>query len=386
MANSKLLYIAFRDFSKSHQGSLEKIKAQCRAFAESGYDVTLVGRLGDSTISVFDGTALASHGALPAIMRRAASAISSGRQCKDIVNYLEGKQFDCCYIRYDFSSAPFIEMLSSVSKHCKRVAVEFPTWPYDGELRSSLPGRLKLVVDKHYRKSLNKFVGLIVSFYETGGPLFGVPVVVVPNGYDFDSVDPVTDDLPTEVIHVAAISSMREWHGYERFIEGLGRYYAAGGQRDFVLHLVGDGPEKQKYMDTVSKYQLEHRVVFEGAKHGDELDRLLGSCILAIDSLARHRSGIDVLSSLKSREYGAKGIPFINSCRIDVVDEGFPYMLKVPANEDPIDIEAVETFVDALYENENRKQVAGKIRSYFEERCGMRSTLKPVVDWYRHDG
>ena len=63
----------------------------------------------------------------------------------------------------------------------------------------------------------------------------------------------------------------------------------------------------------------------------------------AIGSLARHRSGIDKIKTLKNREYAARGIPFAYS----ETDEDFdkmPYILKVPADESPIDIHRLIRF------------------------------------------
>ena len=57
----------------------------------------------------------------------------------------------------------------------------------------------------------------------------------------------------------------------------------------------------------------------------------------AIGSLARHRSGITNLKSLKNREYAARGFSFIYSEQDDDF-ENMPYIYKVPADESPIDV------------------------------------------------
>lgn len=69
----------------------------------------------------------------------------------------------------------------------------------------------------------------------------------------------------------------------------------------------------------------------------------LNEADFAIGSLARHRSGIDKIKTLKNREYAARGISFAYS----ETDEDFdkmPYILKVPANESPIDIHRLIRF------------------------------------------
>ena len=66
---------------------------------------------------------------------------------------------------------------------------------------------------------------------------------------------------------------------------------------------------------------------------------------VAIGSLGRHRSGITTIKTLKNREYASRGIPFIYSEN----DEDFDnqsYILKAPADESPINIDAIISFLD----------------------------------------
>ena len=64
---------------------------------------------------------------------------------------------------------------------------------------------------------------------------------------------------------------------------------------------------------------------------------------MAIGSLARHRSGITNIKTLKNREYAARGLSFIYSEQ-DSDFEDKPYILKVPADESPIDIRLIIEF------------------------------------------
>lgn len=85
------------------------------------------------------------------------------------------------------------------------------------------------------------------------------------------------------------------------------------------------------------------RIVSPPLKMNEELDELFNEADFAIGSLARHRSGIDKIKTLKNREYAARGIPFAYS----ETDEDFdkmPYILKVPADESPIDIHRLIRF------------------------------------------
>lgn len=383
MASKKLLYIAFKDFSNLHFGANAKVLSQCRAFEEYGYAVDLIGRNGGDTV-------LIDTKGNQTVLRQNASKLkdarlknlaAKGNQYKACENYVSDKEYEACYVRYDFSDNGFVNLLKALKKHCRKILLELPTYPYEGENSIGFLNKVKLKIDLHYRKQLHKYVDRIVTFYDGYKELFGIPVLVIPNGFDFSTMSLVDSELPTDEIHLIAVSSMREWHGYERMIEGLKAYYKEEKEpENFILHLVGNGRDYGKYKALVEQYHLEPHVVMEGAMHGAELDRLYEKCAIGIDSLARHRSGITVLSSLKSREYGAKGLPMINSCKIDIIEDDFPYLLMVPADESPINMNTVVMFYHKCFDGMTRQDVGKKIRAYIESKSGMKATLKQVVD------
>lgn len=378
----KLLYIAFKDFSNLHFGANAKVLSQCRAFAQYGYEVDLIGRNRESTVLIKNDEQTAIGVCRTGIIKnkRLNSLLGKWHQYIDICRFLRGKEYDACYIRYDFSDRGFIKLLKTIKVISKSIIIELPTYPYEAENANGILSKIKLAIDKQYRKKLHKYVDSIVTFYDGYTELFGIPVIVVPNGFDFSTMQKVTQPLPEKEIHIIAVSSMREWHGYERFIEGMRIYYQDGGKENLFLHLVGNGREGEKYKALTKAYGLNERVFFEGPMYGSALDDLYERCAIGIDSLARHRSGIDVLSSLKSREYGAKGIPMINSCKIDIIDEDFRYLLRVPADESPIEMEEVITFfVSCLRAEKTRQEVASEIRDYIESKSGMEQTLRNVV-------
>lgn len=380
-----LLYIAFNDCKNVLFGVQSKIRSQCQTFEAYGYEVELIERSGTSTVLMCnDDRSTVVHQRKRFIHNYyVRSVLDKQYQIRNIERYVAGKRYDVCYIRYDFSDPGFIHLLRLLRKLCGKIVLELPTFPYDDENRAALLSRIKLSVDKFYRRFLKNYVDFIVTFYAGHKTIFGVPTVIIPNGFDFSALHMVQRELPRDAIHVIAVSSMREWHGYERIIEGMRLYYQEKrkDQRNIILHLVGKGREYEKYRALIEQYNLQQRIILEGTMHGRSLDELYEQCALGVDSLARHRSGISVLSSLKSREYGAKGIPMINSCRIDVIEDDFPYLLRVPANETPIDMESIVAFFDRCYgAGLSRMAVAQKIRSYMETRSGMMETMKNVID------
>ena len=54
--------------------------------------------------------------------------------------------------------------------------------------------------------------------------------------------------------------------------------------------------------------------------------------------------GLTEASVLKAREYCAWGIPFIITCTDPDFSDDFPFILRIPADETPVDLETVIEF------------------------------------------
>ena len=147
------------------------------------------------------------------------------------------------------------------------------------------------------------------------------------------------------------VAEVHPWHGFDRVLTGLGEYYQKGGAQQVVFHIVGGVSERmmQEFRAIMEQYHLADKVIFHGKLFGTELDEVFSQCQFAIGSLARHRSGISRIKTLKNREYAARGIPFIYSEEDSDFDQQ-PYVLKAPADESPIDIAGIIRFLDSHQE------------------------------------
>ena len=169
------------------------------------------------------------------------------------------------------------------------------------------------------------------------------------------------------------------WHGYDRFLEGLHRYYENGGTVDLHYHLVGDIlPE---YTRMVAQYQLQDHVTLHGRLYGEDLAALYRRCSIGIDILGGHRKDYPVSSTLKSREYGAWGLPLITSSPVDFMEQSCPWQLLVPYDDSPVDISAVLDYHQKLYADRDPNAVARAIRAFAREKCHMDTTMAPVARW-----
>lgn len=284
---------------------------------------------------------------------------------------------DFLYIRQVYHDHSFVRYLRDIRRANPgmKIIYEIPTWPYDTETSvsvSSLPFTLK---ERLNRKKAAKYIDRIVTFYGQDS-IWGVPCLRLINGYDFSRIA-LPERTLGGTVHILSVAANAFWHGYDRFLEGLHRYYEAGGTEDILYHLVGDIlPE---YAEAVRSCGLEDHVTLHGRQYGESLDELYRLCTIGIDILGGHRKDYPVSSTLKSREYGAWGLPLVTSSPVDFMEPGCPWQLPVPYDDSPVDISAVLDYHRRVYAGGDPDAVAKAIRSFARSKCDMPITMEPVV-------
>lgn len=287
------------------------------------------------------------------------------------------------YIRYPRADFCFISALKQLKKNELKVVVEIPTYPYDLEGNETFKGKIINVLDRYYRKKLHKYVDRIVT-YSDDDVIFGVKTIRTINGIDFNSVSCDTTSIDvSNTINLVAVSAMFRVHGYERLIEGLNNYYSAGGQANIVLKLVGTGDERKKYQDLVIQYNLSDHVLFLGACYGDKLEEVYRQNAMGINSLAIHRQGLTKESTLKTKEYAAKGLPVLSSSFVDALSfEGNDeFVMQIPPDETPVDVDELVRFVQRVYA-EGTENVRNAIREDGLKTCDISITMAGVIQYF----
>ena len=294
---------------------------------------------------------------------------------------------DYLYIRrlgeWDASSIRFFERLKANNSHLK-IVYEIPTYPYDDEVKISLTEWPLLLKDKWNRCNIHHIVDRIATL-TADDEIFGVPTLKIGNGLDVDKLRP-RKPCENADVHAIAVSNCELWHGYDRFIEGLRAYYAARPKRKFFFHIVGQGKEYTRYQKMVQDYGLSEYVIMYGKQTGEALDNIYDQCNLAIASLGGYRRGLDETKELKTREYVAKGLPFISSVVISDISQSDKdnIYLQVSNNDLPIDIQEVLSFYDRIY-TEHVECVNQRLRHFAKEHFSMEVAMKEVISYFKED-
>lgn len=297
-----------------------------------------------------------------------------------IVHYVQKENIDFIYVRYVHNASPFsIRLMKLLKKIGARIVMEIPTYPYDQEYKG-LPFVYQriLFIDKCFRQHLARYVDKIVTFSDYD-IIWNRPTIRISNGIDFSEIPlrgPKNDTAHS--LQLIAVATMHPWHGFDRVIAGMANYYRTHTDtHDYkvYLNIVGFGvPELvDSYKKDVAKHQLEKYIIFHSALYGKELDAVFEQSDMGIGSLARHRSGIDKIKTLKNREYAARGIPFVYS-ETDDDFEHQPYILKAAPDDSPLDIEKVIRFYQSL------KTTPLQIRMSIEQSLSWKAQMQIVIN------
>lgn len=243
---------------------------------------------------------------------------------------------DIFFIRYShFSSPTFLLFLKHLKKIGIKVYLEVPTYPYDNEyVGVSLKRRIKHLVDVCFRKLCFGFVDKVIT-YTDEDQIFGVDTIKISNAVSLEDIPLSKTPLGADY-HFIAVANLAFWHGYDRFIESLAKFYneksSLSVSYNIFFHVVGDGDELQKLKQLAKNLNVEKYVLFYGELSGKELDDVFDKCHIGVDSLARHRSGNNSNNSLKSKEYIVRGLPILKS-HFDPSLEGLDIYYQVSSYE-----------------------------------------------------
>ena len=349
----KILFLVYHGFSEV-SGISKKIHYQVKGLRENGYEVHLC----------YYGFSENGHRCRyvdEAVLKDYGTGWMAGlRQRVDygcVYDYCLHNGIQFVYARCFQNANPFlIRFFKKLNQLGIKCVTEIPTYPYDQEFVDfSFKVRMGLKMDQFFRNRLSKEMAAIVTFSDAER-IFGQRTIRISNGVDFDSIPLHQYQAPADgSIHLVGVAEVHIWHGYDRLIAGLGEYYQnTPNPRQVYFHIVGGVHPNERYKANefhpgmqaiIDKYGIQDKIIFHGQLFGEALDEVFNQSCFAIGSLARHRSGITVIKTLKNREYATRGIPFIYSEQDSDFDNQ-PYVIKALPDESPIDVPQILDFID----------------------------------------
>lgn len=186
--------------------------------------------------------------------------------------------------------------------------------------------------------------------------IWKIPTIIIDNGVDTSKMK-VVEPEKHDTFNLTVVANVNVWHGIDRIINGLYEYGKKKNIEKIRIKIAGEGPELKKLKELVHEKKLEENVEFLGLLKNEQLDNLYNITDIAISSLGMHRIHITEGSTIKTKEYCSKGIPFILAYNEKMLQENFEYALKMPANEEPIDIKAIIEFYNKIQSVDYRNEM-----------------------------
>jgi hypothetical protein len=269
----------------------------------------------------------------------------------------------------------FLKQLKDQNKNLKLI-LEFPTFPYGLELKKKgLFYKLAYYIDRYYQNGLENYVDLAVHY--GNGRVLGLPTINITNGIDLEEVPYRKSKAPKSYIQFVAIGAWNYWHGLDRILEAIAQHSKKKNIYDIKLRIIGEGPVSSLLHREVLRLGISEFVEFVSAVRGTELDLLLADADIGIGSLGMFRKQVFVDSSLKHREYCARGLPFVLATNDLDFPAELPFVHYVSANESAIDLKKVINWFKTL--RLSNPIFSSEMRTYAEEHLTWDQSIKKLV-------
>ena len=172
---------------------------------------------------------------------------------------------------------------------------------------------------------------------------------MITNGIDVDSCSlRLENEIVNNEINLFILTGGNvPWHGVERIISGIKNYK---GSANISVDIIGSFSTSQVQM--ALELGVDTKINFIPHIEYSLLTNHLNKYHAGIGTLAAFRKGLKEASPLKVREYFARGFACVvgyEDTDINEYKEFDSYVLKVPADESPLDFYQIETFVKQLY-------------------------------------
>lgn len=292
--------------------------------------------------------------------------------------------YDFIYVRHTLFDSHQVRFFKRIKEKFPKLKllIEIPTYPYDGEVR--LSQWLMFMNDKRVRNHLSGIVDRFVT-YSKDQVIFNIPTIVLSNGIDYEKIR-VRTPIKHKGINVIAVALFEEWHGYDRFLDGMIKQQDVVKQYNINFYLAGKGKILSKYKKQVEEADLADYVHFCGELHNESLNDLYDIADIALDCMGRHRVGVYYNSSLKGKEYCAHGVPIISGIETEMDSiTDFPYYKRVPADDTLINMNDVVEYYNLCYKKTDVNSLVAKIREDSRLYFDFDNAFRPVLDYIKEN-
>lgn len=201
------------------------------------------------------------------------------------------------------------------------------------------------------------------------------------NGVDVAARPLAPGWVDRDSVTMVAAGTIGQWHGYDRLLRGL----AAARQRapEVTVTIVGNGPELNRLKALTSRLGIGTRVEFPGPLAGADYDGIMARADIAIGSLGEHRRGGHSLSTLKVRDYLARGLPIAVAGDDPDLRDDIPFSYQLPDDETVVDVAALVNWLGRLRRDvradPDSATAPERIRAFAADRLDSRTRAAAIL-------
>lgn len=359
-------------------GVFEKILCQVRALQSLGpkVHIIIIDSLSASSESYSDyiNVIYNKYARLGIISRLAFQFIVP----KKLYQTLKSIKPDIIYLRYPLYRPFITKMLYKIQTP---IVMEINGNPLEELCASGKGEKMICLVEKKKGRCIlsmaSGFVGVSEESVEYALQCINknIPHIVTGNGVDCYKIRFLNYYPDNKYYNIVYIGNRTVWAGIDRLIRPLTK------DETVKLHLFGKGWDDDPQIKPLIK---SGQVINHGYVLNDKLNNLLNIIDAGLGPLACHRKNFREATPLKVRRYLAHGIPVVISYDDADLLNNYKFVLKMPANDDPLDLDCLKSFiVRARNNNAIRSQARNFALNNLDYRVKMKQLatfLKKIVN------
>jgi hypothetical protein len=288
---------------------------------------------------------------------------------KFIYNEFNTSEYSAIYIRYMPLGLNLPNFIKRIKTKNNKIIIEIPTIHFINEFS----GISKYLANFQFRRmELNKnyLDNVLYIGHLNDSSIFSNKAKRIPN-----CVNPVSFSLKQKIeygseMNLIMTAAHWKWQGIEIILYSIHDYLQLKDKKfNPKILLIGEGLETSKLTLLAKELNLLENVIFIKPLYGMELNDYFDKAHIAIGTISKN-----YVSSLKHREYGVRGIPFIYTNDEDL-DDMF-YCKKISLFQNKINFSEIVDFYETIKRNTDvylpikiRETAAAKFswEKYFKE-------------------
>jgi len=356
----KIAYINFFYSQENMAGVEKKLIDEAKYYTEQYVDVFLLNNKKDGFFQYIHYKKITNYFSMPSWLSYFYIRLFTFSLIDKIIPI---EAYDKIYIRYPLMD---LSALHFGKKYGQKIVTQHHTKELEEIQKYHINKLFKIfqyILEKYLAPRFFRYVYALTAMtdeviaYEQKRLSFQKKTYRFSNGIAVDAFKMHTPPILTKEFHLTIVAShYAPWHGLDRVLKSLRGYrhktYA------IYLHIVGKIPSE--LLTVVEEFKTRNMifVLVYGKLDTQDLDNVFAKTHMACDSLAMYRLNMNESSTLKSKEYIARGIPYLYSAEDKDMQIIEKYLYNVGNNDSIIDFDAVIEHYESLNIRTMQKEMA----------------------------